>query len=144
MKTLSIDIETRSSVDIGKSGVYRYAEADDFAILLFGYAFDGGDVKVIDLANGESIPKEILDALTDDNIIKWSYNANFERVALSRYLSDLGILLAPFHDRHPLSIECARFLNPVGWRCTMIWAAYMGLPLSLAAVAKFSDWKNRK
>ena len=129
MNTISIDIETRSSVDIGKSGVYRYAESPDFAILLFGYAVDGGDVRVVDLANGEKIPQEILDALTDDNIIKWAFNANFERVCLSRYLSDLGILLDPFHDRHPLSTECARFLNPIGWHCTMVWSAYMGLPL---------------
>lgn len=129
MKSISIDIETRSGVDIGKSGVYRYTESPDFAILLFGYAVDGSEVKVIDLANGEKIPLEILDALTDDSI-----NANFERVCLSRYLSDLGMLLDPFHDKHPLSTECASFLNPIGWHCTMIWAAYMGLPLSLAAV----------
>ena len=144
MNYLELDIETRSSVDIGKSGVYRYAEADDFAILLFGYAVDGGEVNVVELANGEEIPQEILDALTDDRVIKWSYNANFERVALSRYLSDLGMLLDPFHDRHPLSTECARFLNPVGWRCTMIWAAYMGLPLSLAAVGKVLGLEEQK
>ena len=95
MKSISIDLETRSSVDISKSGVYRYTEAEDFAILLFGYSVDGGAVEVIDLANGDRIPKEILDALTDDNIIKWAFNANFERVCLSRYLSDLGIDLDP-------------------------------------------------
>ena len=144
MKAISIDIETRSSVDIGKSGVYRYAEADDFSILLFGYSVDGGEVKVIDLANGEEIPQEILDALTDDNIIKWAFNANFERVCLSRYLSDMGMLLDPFHDRHPLSTECARFLNPVGWRCTMVWSAYMGLPLSLAAVGSVLGLEEQK
>ncbi|MBO6204515.1 MAG: DNA polymerase [Selenomonas sp.] len=144
MNTLSIDIETRSSVDIGKSGVYKYAEADDFAILLFGYAVDGGEVKVIDLANGEKIPQEILDALTDDNIIKWAFNANFERVCLSRYLSDLGMLLDPFYDKHPLSTECARFLNPVGWHCTMVWSAYMGLPLSLAAVGSVLGLEEQK
>ena len=144
MKQVSIDIESRSSVDINKSGVYRYCEAEDFEILLFGYSVDGGEVKVIDLVNGETIPQEILDALTDDNIIKWSYNANFERVALSRYLSDLGILLDPFHDRHPLSTECARFLNPVGWRCTMVWSAYMGLPLSLAAVGSVLGLEEQK
>ena len=136
MKSISIDLETRSSVDIGKSGVYRYAEAEDFAILLFGYAVDGGAVEVIDLANGEQIPQEILDALTDDNIIKWAFNANFERVCLSRYLSDLGIDLDPFRDNHPLSAECTRFLNSRSWRCTMVWSAYMGLPLSLASVGR--------
>ena len=136
MKSISIDLETRSSVDIGKSGVYRYAEAEDFAILFFGYAVDGGTVEVIDLANGEQIPQEILDALTDDNIIKWAFNANFERVCLSRYLSDLGIDLDPFRDNHPLSAECTRFLNSRSWRCTMVWSAYMGLPLSLASVGR--------
>ena len=144
MKTISIDIETRSSVDIGKSGVYAYAESPDFEILLFGYAVNGGEVKVIDLANGETIPQEILDALTDDNIIKWAFNANFERVCLSRYLSDLGVLRDPFHDKHPLSTECARFLNPVGWRCTMVWSAYMGLPLSLAAVGSVLGIEEQK
>ena len=144
MESLSIDLETRSSVDIGKSGVYRYAEAEDFAILLFGYSVDGGEPQVIDLANGETIPKEILDALTDDNIIKWAFNANFERVCLSRYLSDLGIDLDPFRDNHPLSAECTRFLNPRSWRCTMVWSAYMGLPLSLAAVGRVLGLEEQK
>ena len=144
MTTLSIDIETRSSVDIGKSGVYRYAESPDFEILLFGYSVDGGEVHVIDLANGEAIPQEILSALTDDGIVKWAFNANFERVCLSRYISDLGISLDPFHDNHPLSTECARFLNPVGWRCTMVWAAYMGLPLSLASVGSVLGLEEQK
>ena len=144
MESLSIDLETRSSVDIGKSGVYRYAEAEDFAILLFGYAVDGGTVEVIDIANGEQIPQEILDALTDDNIIKWAFNANFERVCLSRYLSDLGIDLDPFRDNHPLSKECARFLSPHSWRCTMVWSAYMGLPLSLAAVGRVLGLEEQK
>ena len=144
MESLSIDLETRSSVNISKSGVYRYAEAEDFAILLFGYAVDGGTVEVIDIANGERIPKEILDALTDEGIIKWAFNANFERVCLSRYLSNLGMTLDPFHDNHPLSTVCARFLNPRSWRCTMIWSAYMGLPLSLAAVGRVLGLEEQK
>jgi len=144
MKSISIDLETRSSVDISKSGVYRYAEAEDFAILLFGYAVDGGTVEVVDLANGEQIPQEILDALTDESVIKWAFNANFERVCLSRYLSDLGIALDPFRDNHPLSKECTRFLNPRSWRCTMIWSAYMGLPLSLAAVGRVLGLEEQK
>ena len=144
MKSISIDLETRNSVDIGKSGVYRYAEAEDFAILLFGYSVDGGAVQVIDLANGDRIPKEILDALTDDNIIKWAFNANFERVCLSRYLSDLGMTLDPFHDNHPLSTVCARFLSPRSWRCTMVWSAYMGLPLSLAGVGRVLGLEEQK
>ena len=144
MKSISIDLETRSSVDIGKSGVYRYTEAEDFAILLFGYSVDGGAVQVIDLASGEQIPQEILDALTDDNIIKWAFNANFERVCLSRYLSDLGIALDPFHDNHPLSTVCARFLSPRSWRCTMVWSAYMGLPLSLAGIGRVLGLEEQK
>ena len=144
MESLSIDLETRSSVDIGKSGVYRYAEAEDFAILLFGYAVDGGSVEVVDLANGETIPKEILDALTDESVIKWAFNANFERVCLSRYLSDLGIGPDPFRDNHPLSKECTHFLNPCSWRCTMLWSAYLGLPLSLAAVGRVLGLEEQK
>lgn len=131
MKNISIDIETYSSVSLQKCGVYKYAESPDFEILLFGYCIDGGEVKVIDLACGESIPPEVLDALTDDNVTKWAFNAQFERVCLSRHLSDLGISLDPFHDNHPFSTECARFLSPASWRCSMVWSAYMGLPLSL-------------
>ena len=144
MKSISIDLETFSSVDITKCGAYKYAEAPDFEILLFGYAVDGGDVQVIDLANGEEIPQDILDALTDDRIIKWAFNANFERVCLSRYLADHGISLDPFHDSHPLSTECSRFLNPAGWRCTMVWSAYLGLPLSLASVGKVLGLEEQK
>lgn len=144
MKSISIDLETRSSVDLGKSGVYRYAEAEDFAILLFGYSVDGGAVEVIDLTCGAQIPQEILDALTDESVIKWAFNANFERVCLSRYLSDLGIDLDPFHANHPLSTECAHFLNPRSWRCTMVWSAYMGLPLSLAAVGRVLGLEEQK
>ena len=134
MKTISIDIETYSSVDLSKCGVYKYAESPDFEIMLFGFSVDGGPVQVVDLASGEDIPAEVLGALTDDSIIKWAFNANFERVCLSRYLADRGVLLDPFHDRHPLSTECARFLNPEGWRCSMVWSAYLGFPLSLAGV----------
>lgn len=135
MKSISIDLETRSSVDIGKSGVYRYTVAEDFAILLFGYSVDGGAVQVIDLVRGERIPQEILDALTDDSVIKWAFNANFERVCLSRYLSDFGML-------HTTERAC--FLSPHSWRCTMVWSAYMGLPLSLAAVGRVLGLEEQK
>ena len=131
IRTLSCDLETFSSVNLAKCGVYKYAESPDFEILLFGYAVDGGEVQVVDLAQGESIPDEILDALTDESVTKWAFNASFERICLSRYLSDLGMSLDPFHDHHPLSQDCARFLNPAGWKCSMVWSAYMGLPLSL-------------
>ena len=135
MKSISIDPETRSSVDISKSGVYRYAEAEDFAILLFAYAVDGGAVEVIDLVGGEQIPQEILDALTDESVIKWAFNANFERVCLSRYLSDLGMLR---------SAEGICFLSSHSWRCTMVWSAYMGLPLSLATVGRVLGLEEQK
>ena len=131
MKTLSIDIETYSSVSLQKSGVYRYVEAPDFEILLFGYSIDGAPVNVIDLTSGEKIPEDILDALTDDTVTKWAFNANFERICLSQHMKNLGMSLDPFHDNHPLSTEMARYLNPEGWCCTMIWSAVMGLPLSL-------------
>lgn len=144
MTHLSLDLETKSSVDIMKSGVYRYAEAEDFAILLFGYAVDSGAVQVIDVANGERIPQEILDALTDEKITKWAFNANFERVCLSRYLSDLGKRLDPSHEKHPLSRDRIRFLSPCSWRCTMVWTAYMGLPLSLAAVGSVLGLEEQK
>lgn len=134
MKSLSLDLETYSDVNLAKCGVYKYAESPAFEILLFGYAVDGGPVQVIDLAQGETIPEEILDALTDDTVTKWAFNANFERVCLSRHLTDLGRSLDPFHDQHPLSQECARFLNPAGWKCSMVWSAYLGLPLSLEGV----------
>lgn len=144
MKTISIDIETYSDVNLAKCGVYKYAESPDFAILLFGYAVDGDPVRVIDLAQGETIPEEILEALTDDAVTKWAFNANFERVCLSRYLTDLGRSLDPFHDRHSLSKDCARFLNPAGWKCSMVWSAYMGLPLSLEGVGAVLNLDNQK
>ena len=144
MQTLSIDIETYSDVNLSKCGVYKYAESPDFEILLFGYSVDGSEVTVIDLAQGERLPQEIIDALTDDTVIKWAFNANFERVCLSRYLRDLGVSLDPFHDNHPLSTECARFLNPESWRCSMVWAATMGLPLSLEGVGAVLGLEKQK
>jgi DNA polymerase len=144
LKNISIDIETFSDVDLNKCGVYKYAESPNFEILLFGYAIDGGEVQVIDLAQGEHIPQEVLNALTDDAVLKWAFNANFERVCLSRYLSDLGVSLDPFHDNHPLSTECTRFLNPEGWRCSMVWAATMGLPLSLKGVGQVLKLEEQK
>ena len=124
MKRLSIDLETFSSIDLGKSGVYKYAESEDFEILLFAYSIDDGEVKVIDLASGEIIPEEILSALSDENIEKWAFNANFERVCLSRFLG--------------------KRLNPKGWYCTMIWSAYLGLPLSLEKVGEVLKLDKQK
>ncbi len=128
MKNLEIDIETYSSVNLQKSGVYRYVEADDFEILLFGYSVDGGDVMVIDLVSGEKIPQEILDALNDEDVIKWAFNAQFERICISRYLG------YPF----------GYYLNPSSWKCSMVWSAYMGLPLSLEGVGAVLGLEKQK
>jgi len=124
MKRLSIDLETYSSVDLGKSGVYKYAESEDFEILLFAYSIDDGGVEVIDLASGEIIPEKILSALSDESIEKWAFNANFERVCLSKLLGER--------------------LKPQGWYCTMIWSAYLGLPLSLEKVGEVLKLDKQK
>ena len=146
MKTLSIDIETYSGYDLSKCGVYKYAESPDFEILLFGYSVDDGDVQVIDLAAGEHLPPEILNALTDDDVQKWAFNANFERVCLSRYISDMDISLDPFADNHHSAeiLGKAKYLNPASWRCTMIWSAYMGLPLSLEGAGAVLGLEKQK
>ena len=103
IESLSIDIETFSSVSLQKCGVYKYAESPDFQIILFGYSVDGSEVKVVDLLQGETIPQEIFNALTDDTVVKWAHNSGFERVCLSRHLADMGVSLDPVHDNHPLS-----------------------------------------
>ncbi|HOI24197.1 MAG TPA: DNA polymerase [Caldisericia bacterium] len=146
MKTLSIDIETYSGYDLSKCGVYKYAESPDFEILLFGYSVDDGDVQVIDLAAGEHLPPEILNALTDDDVQKWAFNANFERVCLSRYISDMDISLDPFADNHHSAeiLGKAKYLNPISWRCAMIWSAYMGLPLSLEGAGAVLGLEKQK
>ena len=128
MKTLSIDIETYSSCDLAKSGVYRYAESSDFEVLLFGYAVDGGEVKVIDIANGEKIPAEVIAALTDETVKKYAFNAQFERVCLSRFLG------------YPKG----EYLSPDSWYCTMVWSATLGLPLSLEKVGEVLGLKEQK
>lgn len=142
MKTLSIDIETYSSVDLAKCGVYKYTEAPDFDILLFGYSADGGPVRVIDLACGERIPAEIIAALTNDKVEEWAFNAQFERVCLSRWLRDHGNF-----DNTGYSIPedtVGNYLDPHGWKCTMIWSAYMGLPLSLEGVGSVLGLEKQK
>lgn len=133
MKELHIDIETYSSINLNKSGVYRYAEAPDFEILLFGYALDDGPVHVVDLAAKGKLPRELLDALTDDRITKWAFNANFERICLSKFL----------HRYYPERIA-TRYLNPKSWRCSMIWSAYLGLPLSLKESGEALGLKEQK
>ena len=130
MENLSIDLETFSSVDLKKCGVYKYAESDDFEILLFGYSVDGSEVHVVDLAQGETIPEVVLSALTDETVTKWAFNAQFERVCLSRYLRDKGINVNPGKTVKSEGL----FLNPCSWHCTMIWSATLGLPMSLENV----------
>lgn len=128
MKTLEIDIETYSSADLKKTGVYRYAESPDFEILLFAYSPDGGDVKVVDFTAGEKLPGEIIHALTDPAVIKQSHNSQFERICLSRWLG----------------FPTGKYLDPGQWRCTMVWAAYMGLPLSLEGVGVVLGLEKQK
>ncbi|TGJ77223.1 hypothetical protein CAGA_05920 [Caproiciproducens galactitolivorans] len=128
MKTLSIDIETYSSAPLSKCGVYKYVEAPDFEILLFSYSVDGGPVQVIDLACGEKLPHEITIALTDDTVTKWAFNANFERICLSRFLG----------------LPTGEYLKPSQWRCSMVWAATMGLPLSLEGVGAVLGLEKQK
>lgn len=128
MKNLEIDIETFSSANLAKSGVYRYVESPDFEILLFGYSVDGGEVKVIDLASGETLPKEIHDALGDESVTKWAFNAQFERICLSRFLG----------------YPTGEYLAPEGWKCSMVWSAYMGLPLSLEGVGAVLGLEKQK
>ena len=133
MKTLSLDLETYSSVDLGKSSVYRYVESPDFDILLLGYCADGGEVQVVDLAQGEQVPPEVIDALTDACVCKWAFNAQFERVCLSQWLRRNGYPLR--NERYAAPDDpCMAYLNPAGWHCTMVWSAYLGLPLSLKDV----------
>jgi DNA polymerase len=133
IETLSIDLETRSAVDIGKSGVYRYAEDPDFDILLFGVSVNGGPVKVYDIAGGEQIPDEILAALTDPSVTKHAFNASFERVCLSQWL----------RKNRPDLLK-KDFLSPAGWQCSMVLAAYNGLPLSLAQVGDVLRLEDQK
>lgn len=128
MKTINIDIETFSSINISKSGVYKYVESEDFEVLLFAYSIDGGKTEIVDIANGEELSEEIIQALLDDNVIKWAFNAQFERICLSRFLK----------------LPKGTYLNPKSWRCTMIWSAYMGLPFSLEGVGKVLGLEKQK
>ena len=124
MRNLSIDIETYSDVDLSKCGVYKYASSPAFEVLLFGYAADGGDVRVVDLACGEQIPEEVISALADTSVTKWAFNAMFERVCLSNFLGE--------------------WLEPEGWHCTMVWSATLGLPLSLESTGAALGLEKQK
>ena len=124
MRSISIDIETFSDVDLSKCGVYKYASSPNFEILLFGYSVDGGDVQVVDLCQGEEIPADILAALSDESVTKWAFNAMFERVCLSNYIGE--------------------WLEPESWKCTMVWSATLGLPLSLENVGAVLGLEKQK
>ena len=124
MKSIEIDIETYSDVDLSKCGVYKYASSPNFEILLFGYSVDGGEVRVVDLCQGEEIPAEILKALSDESVTKWAFNALFERVCLSNYLGE--------------------WLEPESWKCSMVWSATLGLPLSLENVGAVLGLEKQK
>lgn len=128
MRFMSIDIETYSDIDINKAGVYRYVDTDAFKILLFAYSVDGGPVQLIDPTRGDRIPKEIVKALIDKSVTKWAYNANFERVALSRFLG----------------MPTGQYLDPEGWKCSMVWAATLGLPMGLAKVGEILTLDKQK
>jgi len=128
MTELFVDIETFASVDLAKSGLYRYSESLDFEVILFGFSVDGGEVRVVDLASGEDVPDYILYALGDPSVVKWAHNAAFERICLSRFLG------LPKHV----------YLDPKQWRCTMVWSAYLGLPLSLESVGAVLNLTEQK
>ncbi|QBX22667.1 DNA polymerase I [Streptococcus phage Javan93] len=132
MKELSIDIETYSEVDLRKSGVYRYAEDPSFEILLLAVSIDNEPVRVYDLTM-EELPKEIIQALIDDTIIKWAFNASFERICLSNWLK-----------KHYPDFLTEELLSPNSWRCSMVWSAYLGLPLSLEGVGTVLKLKEQK
>ena len=139
---MSLDLETRSSIDITKAGVYKYAESPDFDILLFGVSVNGGPVAVYDLASRDKVPEEIIKALSDDSVTKWAYNASFERVTLSvwlrrnypQYFSTYSI------EGDPVQ----KYLDPAAWKCTLVWAAYNGLPLSLDKVGAVLGFEEQK
>ena len=139
---LSIDLETKSGTDLSRSGVYRYTEDPEFEILLFGYSVNGGEVSVVDVACGEQIPEEVLRAIVDESVTKWAFNAAFERVCLSAWLRKNRPDL--FRSYSIPEDSVGSYLDPASWKCSLIWAAYIGLPLSLegvGAVLKLQDQK---
>ena len=142
IKTLSIDIETYSDVDLSKCGVYKYVESDNFEILLFAYSMNGGEVIVIDLANGEKVPTEVLTALSDKAVTKWAFNTAFERICLSEWLK--RNFPDQFSSYNVSDDTISRYLDPSSWRCSMIWSAYLGLPLSLEGVGAVLGLQEQK
>lgn len=142
IKTISIDIETFSDVDLQKCGVYKYVQSPVFEVLLFGYSVNGAAVQVVDLAQGESIPDEILKALTDDTVLKWAFNAQFERVCLSAYLKKY---YPQYFSSYSIPEDSVGdYLDPSSWRCSCVWSAYMGMPLSLAGAGAVLGLEEQK
>lgn len=145
ISSLSLDLETFSDVDLNKCGVYKYAQSSAFEILLFGVSVNGGEVQVYDLAQGESVPMEIIKALTDNSVLKWAFNASFERVCLSVWLQKHYPQYFESYSIHEDTV--GDYLDPSAWRCSMVWSAYMGLPFSLAgagAVLGLSEQKLKE
>lgn len=142
IQEMSIDLETYSDVDIKKCGVYRYSESENFEILLFAISINNGPVTVYDIACGDTLPDDILDALTDDNIIKWAFNASFERICISNWLRKH--YPSCFTGYSIPEDTVGNYLNPESWRCSMVWSAYMGLPLSLEGVGAVLGLKDQK
>ena len=142
IQTLSIDLETFSDVDLKKCGVYKYAESPNFEVLLFGVSVDGGEVTVYDLASGDTVPEEIIRAISDDSVIKWAYNASFERICLSAWLRRN---YPQYFSSYSIEGDTVRnYLDPSSWRCSLVWGAYMGLPLSLEGIGKVLKLENQK
>ncbi len=142
IKVMSIDLETFSDVDIKKSGVHKYAGSPNFEILLFSYSIDGSDVEVIDLASGEKIPEWIIDAIVSDTVTKWAFNATFERICLSNYIRTH--YPEKFRGYGIPEDTTTQYLDPISWRCSMVWAAYLGLPLSLEGVGAVLGLEQQK
>ena len=142
INSLSLDLETFSDVDLNKCGVYKYVQSKAFEILLFSVSVNGGEVQVYDLAQGETVPMEIIKALTDDSVLKWAFNASFERVCLSAWLRKYYPQCFRSYSIHEDTV--GDYLDPTAWRCSMVWSAYMGLPLSLAGVGAVLGLSEQK
>lgn len=142
IREMSIDLETYSDVNISKCGAYKYAESDQFEILLFGISINGGPVQVYDLACGDTIPDEILAALSDESITKWAFNASFERICLSNWLKRHRPEY--FYGYSIPEDPASKYLDPSSWKCSMIWSAYLGLPLSLAGAGAILGLEEQK
>lgn len=142
IKELSIDLETYSDIDIKKSGVYKYSESDSFEILLFAVSINSGPVTVYDLASGETLPDELINAIIDDTVIKWAFNASFERICLSAWIRNY--YPTRFKNYNTNEDTVGNYLNPSSWHCTLVWSAYMGLPLSLEGVGIILGLEEQK